>query len=227
MFPPPPGYSVGLLALLGIIMSLVLSKEPSTRERGLWIAISAILVAVEMWAITHDRTAQDRKYEEEARERQIQFEATVAQLQSIDTHVVQLPASLTPMEHRIEGEITKAKLGAVKPEPTLKEKALGMAKEITDFLIIRSDEASRLGGSSDASRAYYEQSVEKFEDDVEAEWNRRFSSRVTEITDQLKLAGVMPKVLNDSCEKSFHGSAVLILRRHCAERIEKAALQLK
>jgi hypothetical protein len=133
----------------------------------------------------------------------------------IDVDVIKIPESLSPMEHRLEGEIAKAKLGAVKPEPTLKEKALGMAKEITDFLTVRSDEASRLGGSNDASRAYYEQSVEKFEDDVEAEWNRRFASRVTEITDQLKLEGVMQKVLNDSCDKSFHGSAVLIFRRHC------------
>jgi K+/H+ antiporter YhaU regulatory subunit KhtT len=118
-------------------------------------------------------------------------------------------------------------LKQIKPEPTLKEKALEMAREIADFVALRSDEASRLGGSSDASRAYYAQDVEKFEDDVEAEWNRRFASRVTEITDQLKLNGVMPKGLNDSCEKSFHGSAVLIFRRHCAEHIEKAALQLK
>jgi hypothetical protein len=118
-------------------------------------------------------------------------------------------------------------LKQIKPEPTLKEKALEMAREITDFVALRSDEESRLGGDSDASRAYYQQNVEKFQDDVEAEWNRRFASRVTEITDQLKLEGVMPKLLNDSCETSFHGSAVLIFRRHCAERIEKAASQLK
>ena len=146
MFPPPPGYSAILLGLLGIVMSLTLSKEPTKRERSFWIVVSRILMAVEMWAITHDRNTQDSKYEEEARKRQSQFEATVAQLQSIDIHVVQIPTSLSTMEIRLDAEIAKSKHGAAKPEPTLKERALVTAKDITDFLTIRSDEASWLGG---------------------------------------------------------------------------------
>jgi hypothetical protein len=230
LLPPPPGYSIAVLGLLGIIMSFRLGKKPEKvgkAEVRIWLGVCFGLMALEMWAITHDRHDQDAKYRDEANQRQMQFESTVAQLKSIETHVVEIPASLSPMEHRLEEEIAAAKHGAVKSVPTLKEKALQIAKEITDFLNLRSDEASRLGGSSDASRTYNQQNVEQFEESVEAEWNRRFASRVTEITDQLKLAGVMPKVLNDSCEKPSPGWAVLRTRSHCAERIEKAALQLK
>jgi hypothetical protein len=93
IFPPPPGYSIALLGFLGVIMALRISKEPGKGEKAFWIGISFFLMFVKMWAIGHDRHVQDVKYQDEANQRQTQFDATVDRLKSIDVHVIDIPAS--------------------------------------------------------------------------------------------------------------------------------------
>jgi hypothetical protein len=62
VFPPPPGYSVALLGALAIVMTFVLPKEPSKGEKAGWIFIAFLLMAWEMWAISHDRKEQDAHF---------------------------------------------------------------------------------------------------------------------------------------------------------------------
>jgi GH25 family lysozyme M1 (1,4-beta-N-acetylmuramidase) len=74
-------------------MALRISKEPGKGEKAFWIGISFFLMFVKMWAIGHDRHVQDVKYQDEANQRQTQFDATVDRLKSIDVHVIDIPAS--------------------------------------------------------------------------------------------------------------------------------------
>src|ERR1700736_27503 len=60
--PPPPGYCVALLGLLAVVMTLVLPKEPSKREKAAWIGCAFFLMFLEMWAISHDRAMQDGNF---------------------------------------------------------------------------------------------------------------------------------------------------------------------
>jgi hypothetical protein len=62
IFPPPPGYSVALLGALAIVMTFVLPKEPSKGEKAAWIFMAFLLMALEMWAISHDRQEQNAHF---------------------------------------------------------------------------------------------------------------------------------------------------------------------
>jgi hypothetical protein len=62
VLPPPPGYCVALLGLVAVVMTLVLSKEPSKREKAAWIGCAFFLMVFEMFAISHDRTKQDEAF---------------------------------------------------------------------------------------------------------------------------------------------------------------------
>lgn len=62
IFPPPPGYSVALLGALAIAMTFVLQKEPSKGEKAAWIFMAFLLMALEMWAISHDRQEQNAHF---------------------------------------------------------------------------------------------------------------------------------------------------------------------
>jgi hypothetical protein len=63
VLPPPPGYSVALLGALAIVMTFVLPKEPSKTNKAAWILGAFLLMALEMWAISHDRKEQNANFQ--------------------------------------------------------------------------------------------------------------------------------------------------------------------
>jgi hypothetical protein len=60
--PPIPGVAIAALAVLAVLMTLVLPKEPSKREKVLWMTGSFALMLIEILAITHDRQKQDANF---------------------------------------------------------------------------------------------------------------------------------------------------------------------
>jgi hypothetical protein len=84
IFPPPPGYSVALLGALAVVMTFVLSKEPSKSAKAAWIVAAFSLMVLEMWAISHDRREQNANFQTIAigittsiQQNQTQLEATM------------------------------------------------------------------------------------------------------------------------------------------------------
>ncbi len=63
ILPPPPGYCVGLVGVLAVVMTFVLPKEPSKTQKAAWITATFTLMALEMWAISHDRQQQNSNFE--------------------------------------------------------------------------------------------------------------------------------------------------------------------
>jgi hypothetical protein len=59
VYVPPPGYAIALLGAFAVVMSL---REPTGGEKTLWILGTFMLMAIEMFAISHDRKAQDANF---------------------------------------------------------------------------------------------------------------------------------------------------------------------
>src|ERR1700682_58170 len=61
LFPPPPSYSIAVLGVLAVVMTLLLPKEPSRSTKAAWMLAAFAVMFLEMWAITHDHNEQEKR----------------------------------------------------------------------------------------------------------------------------------------------------------------------
>jgi len=114
-------------------------RSPGPREKAAWAAAAFLLMALEIFAIRHDRQEQeDRHIKELADERQ-RFQDSLNHLGIIETGVQGIP--------RIQGEISKIKPNVtVLPPPTfgnLKERCNILAANITALVKHRFDQLQK------------------------------------------------------------------------------------
>jgi hypothetical protein len=62
---PPPGYAVGVLAVLAAVMSLHIEAKMQSWEKSLWMLLMGSFLVLEFKAIRQDRTEQDSKHQTE------------------------------------------------------------------------------------------------------------------------------------------------------------------
>jgi hypothetical protein len=62
LFPPPPSYAVVVLGALAVAQAILMAKDPTRREKALWLSGAFVLMFLEMWAVSHDRTEQTNRF---------------------------------------------------------------------------------------------------------------------------------------------------------------------
>lgn len=62
---PPPGYAVGVLAVLAAVMSLHIEAKMQWWEKSFWMLLMGSFLVLEFKAIRQDRTEQDSKHQTE------------------------------------------------------------------------------------------------------------------------------------------------------------------
>jgi hypothetical protein len=94
IFPPPSSYSIAILGVLAVVMTVMLPKEPSKTQKVMWIAAAFFLMFLEMWAVSHDRKEQDAHFVEIVHKLQTsieQGERGAEKLNTISNYVKQVP----------------------------------------------------------------------------------------------------------------------------------------
>jgi hypothetical protein len=62
LFPPPPSYAVVVLGALAVAQAILMAKDPTRREKALWLSGAFLLMFSEMWAVSRDRTEQTNRF---------------------------------------------------------------------------------------------------------------------------------------------------------------------
>jgi signal transduction histidine kinase len=87
--PLPPGYAIAFLGFLAVIMAL--RREPSLREKAFWVFAAFVLIALEMFAIGHDRQQQEIRYFAEITEQQELYNASLEHFGGLENLVRGVP----------------------------------------------------------------------------------------------------------------------------------------
>lgn len=222
---PIPGVSVAILGLAAAIMAA--RGESLTKiEKIIWVIIAFALCGVEIRSIQRDRDDQNKQHIADLTRQEAEFKSSLVRLFNIDTRIEHLQLATD----RLDKEISTARMEA-HMQPSLKLRTLEMAREITEFVSMRTETApvrpDDRGPNPNAYFAFkaYQQQHELYEAQVRDEWKSRFLARISALTDELQAKGVTLES-SATCMADFP-DANLRLRNVCAESIENAAKKLK
>ena len=189
VIPPPPGYSIAVLGALAMLITL--RKEPSRREKAVWIFCAFLLMFFEMWAISRDRSNQERGHIQDITALQSGFKATLQAIQSSRIDV----AGLASQVQEAKQYILRIRSGSVAPSE-LKLESLELSKDILEFLRQRALQAPPtskpppkpnwiiVGGNIDTD-------LSALHSETETLLNSTYGAHLKEITSRLRRAGVL------------------------------------
>jgi hypothetical protein len=249
-FPPPPGYSIALLAFLGLIMALTIGENPGRYKKAAWIFVGFALMALEMWAISHDRAAQDAKYASDRAAQEKAFHESETKLASIfqetkgmrsDVKKFQLQAfaqsnEIAKKQEALAVEVEeRLKAAAAVPEKTAPPPANPPLPSLNNPVLkaqalqLAKDITDWLVSiSADAPPQFSSQS-QQFLERLNSEWRDKWSASAGSTLTQLQLLKVAPVNIH-ACMPNLPVSDTLMMlnfRKMCAADIENGAAQLK
>lgn len=133
--PQPPGYAIGLLGFLAILMTF--RKDPGTWEKVMWIGGTFFLMVAELFAIGHDRKEQDIRHHAELMHQQQLFDASIARLTIIESGITSIPSEVSK---NIKPSVTNILPGS---SGNVKERCVDLAARIRDKISHRYEQLSK------------------------------------------------------------------------------------
>jgi hypothetical protein len=224
---PVPGYAIGIVAVLAAAMSL--QGEMPGVQKALWMLLIGLFLAIEYRSIDQDHKSYEDEFhatldkfieiktaiDEDRATRENEFSVIQSEYQGIKK-------AADVLGNRLTGEISSVR-SLIPSAPSLKERALEMAKRITDSVNSRGQDFPKRTETLDGIE--YSQALRKYYDSVNTDWKSRFLNQVTDITDELQAQRVMPA--GKTLCQSESRSDPLVFQLYCARRTEEAAEKLE
>lgn len=190
---PIPGLAVCFLG--GAAAWMTLRENMGREEKFIWTVLIFVLMTIEVLAITHDRSDQDRKHEKEITAEGRRFDELSKLLQGMQVGInlkVDADAALLLESRRVQ-------------QTQLKIRALNLSRDIAEFTTrVRMQEVAvpmpqthGLASINDPAWDNWQAQLEGIEHNAVAQYNYQFGASVKDVVEQLKKRRVLD---NTDCD---------------------------